>query len=60
VLFGGHTRLVERLAACEDPLGRARELLRALPVGRTRREELQTAVDELVAIAVDRYRRSVR
>lgn len=132
-LFGGRTRLVARLAACEDPLGRARDLVRTLPedevieainahprigarwlpalsaaeqgadddpavlaelerlnaryearfgfrflvfvnrrprrailevlrarLGRTRAEELQTAIDELVAIAVDRYRRGVR
>lgn len=132
-LFGGQTRLVDRLAACEDPLGRARELLRTLPedelvealnahprigasqlsplsaaeqgtdddpavlaelarlnalyeakfgfrflvfvnrrprrvilevlracLQRTREEELQRACDDLVAIAVDRYRRGVR
>ena len=30
-LFEGRTRLVEELAAVEDPLGRAREVARALP-----------------------------
>jgi 2-oxo-4-hydroxy-4-carboxy--5-ureidoimidazoline (OHCU) decarboxylase len=30
-LFEGHTRLVERLAALEDPLGRAEEVLHGLP-----------------------------
>ncbi|MDR7481935.1 MAG: 2-oxo-4-hydroxy-4-carboxy-5-ureidoimidazoline decarboxylase [Armatimonadota bacterium] len=132
-LFGGGTRFVARLAAYEDPLGRARDVLRTLPedevieainahprigarqlpslsaaeqgadddpavlaeleclnaryeakfgfrflvfvgrrprgaivevlrarLGRTREEELQTAIDDLVAIAVDRYRRGVR
>jgi 2-oxo-4-hydroxy-4-carboxy--5-ureidoimidazoline (OHCU) decarboxylase len=29
-LFEGHTRFVERLAAVDDPLGRARELARGL------------------------------
>ena len=130
-LFEGPTRFVERLAAVEDPLGRARELARDLtnderkevldahpPIGatptssrsaaeqgsdddpavlaelarlnrayeerfgfrfvvfvngrprreivpvlrdrleRTREEELETGVDELVRIAVDRWRRA--
>jgi 2-oxo-4-hydroxy-4-carboxy--5-ureidoimidazoline (OHCU) decarboxylase len=126
-LFEGRTRFVERLAALEDPLGRAREVAAALddeekkevleahpaigartlsarsaaeqgdedvpeldelnreyerrfgfrfvvfvdrrprsalvPVirerlGRTRDEELATALDELVAIALDRWRTS--
>jgi 2-oxo-4-hydroxy-4-carboxy-5-ureidoimidazoline decarboxylase len=130
-LFEGRTRLVERLAQVEDPLGRARSLARELPEGeqkevldahpaigartssarsareqgsdddpkvlaelaelnrayeekfgfrfvvfvnrrprreivpilrerlqRTRGEELETGVDELVQIAVDRWRRS--
>jgi 2-oxo-4-hydroxy-4-carboxy--5-ureidoimidazoline (OHCU) decarboxylase len=30
-LFEGHTRLVERLAELEDPLGRAEDVLRSLP-----------------------------
>ncbi|MDR7554514.1 MAG: 2-oxo-4-hydroxy-4-carboxy-5-ureidoimidazoline decarboxylase [Armatimonadota bacterium] len=132
-LFGGRTRLVDRLAACENPLGCARELLRTLPedelvealnahprigarqlppvsaaeqgadddpailaelerlnalyearfgfrflvfvnrrprrvilevlracLQHSREEELQRALDDLVAIAVDRYRRGVR
>jgi 2-oxo-4-hydroxy-4-carboxy--5-ureidoimidazoline (OHCU) decarboxylase len=123
-LFGGRTAFVERLAQETDPLGRAREIARALseeekvaalaahprigerspeqrgddpavlaelaelnrayearfgfrfvvfvnrrprdeivPVlrarlGRTRQEELETGLDELVAIAEDRWRRS--
>jgi len=131
-LFEGETELVRRLAALEDPLGRAREVARELPeaaklealnahpaigqrrglsrrsaaeqgadadpavaaelarlnaeyerrfgfrfvvfvdrrpkaaildvlrgrIGRTREEELETAVGELVAIAEDRWRRS--
>ena len=129
-LFEGRTRFVERLAQLEDPLGRAREVARALPddekkevldahpaiggtptstrsareqgtdddpavlaelaelnrayeerfgfrfvvfvngrpkrellpilrgrLGRTREEELSTALDELVSIALDRWRR---
>jgi 2-oxo-4-hydroxy-4-carboxy--5-ureidoimidazoline (OHCU) decarboxylase len=130
-LFEGRTRFVERLAAIEDPLGRAREVAEALPddekreildahpaiggkpasersrreqgtdddrevlaelaqlnaeyeerfgfrfvvfvnrrprreivpilrerMQRTREEELATAVDELVRIAIDRWRNS--
>jgi 2-oxo-4-hydroxy-4-carboxy--5-ureidoimidazoline (OHCU) decarboxylase len=127
-LFEGRTRFVERLAAVEDPLGRARELARELSdeekkevldahpaigatklsarsaseqgvdqappeldelnrryeerfgfrfvvfvdrrpksaivpilrvrLGRTREEELETGVDELVQIAIDRWQRS--
>jgi 2-oxo-4-hydroxy-4-carboxy--5-ureidoimidazoline (OHCU) decarboxylase len=30
-LFGGRTRFVERLAETDDPLGRARDVFRALP-----------------------------
>jgi 2-oxo-4-hydroxy-4-carboxy-5-ureidoimidazoline decarboxylase len=123
-LFGGHTRLVERLAKLENPLERAREVLAGLPeeeriatlaahprigerspeqhgadrdviaelerlnrayekrfgfrfvvfvnrraraeivpelrerLQRTREQELETALDELVAIARDRWARS--
>jgi 2-oxo-4-hydroxy-4-carboxy--5-ureidoimidazoline (OHCU) decarboxylase len=122
-LFSGHTRLVERLAGEEDPLGRGLDVARAAPedeqvealaahpqigeaspeqhgddravlaelaelnrayeerfgfrfvvfvnrrprselvpvlrerLDRTRREELATGIDELVAIARDRWRR---
>ncbi len=95
-LFEGRTRLVEKLAEREDPLGSAREViaelseaekieaLRAHPaigagnlsvrsaaeqgaggdpavrqrIERTREEELDTALEELVAIAEDRWRHS--
>ena len=103
-LFEGRTRFVERLAAVEDPLGRARDGLSAksaaeqgtdeapeldelnlryedrfgfrfvvfvnrrpkaelVPIlrerlGRTRERELETALDELVSIAIDRWQRS--
>ena len=131
VLFEGHTRFVDRLAAVEDPLGRARDIARGLDeeqrkevldahpaigakvasarshaeqgadddpavlaelaelnqayedkfgfrfvvfvnrrprreivpilrerLGRTRDQELETAVDELVKIAIDRWQTS--
>ena len=59
-LFEGRTRFVERLAELEYPLGRAREIVPLLRerMTRSREEELRTAVDELVQIAINRWRTS--
>ena len=68
-LFEGDTALVRRLAATENPLGQARRVARELTedeklaalrerIRRPRREELDTGVEELCAIAEDRWRNS--
>ena len=52
-LFEGRTRLVELLAQRENPLEEAPEVIAELS-----EEELETGLEELVAIARDRYQHS--